>query len=157
MSGPSLRGFGSDPSTLPLFSVTSLPHLNALLNTVSAVLLLTGYGFIRQGNVVAHRRCMLAALGSSGLFLISYLVYHFSVGSVRFQGQGWVRTVYFAVLVSHTVLATAIVPLVVLTVVRALRERFDRHRAVARWTLPLWIYVSATGVVVYWMLYQLDF
>ena len=140
-----------------MFPVSSLPHLNALLNAVSAVLLLTGYGFIRRGNVAAHRRCMLAALGSSGLFLISYLVYHFSVGSVRFLGQGWIRTVYFAVLVSHTVLATAIVPLVVITVVRALRERFDKHRAIARWTLPLWIYVSATGVAVYWMLYQMDF
>lgn len=140
-----------------MFPVSSLPHLNALLNSVSAVLLLTGYGFIRRGNVAAHRRCMLAALGSSGLFLVSYLVYHFSVGSVRFQGQGWIRTVYFAVLVSHTVLATAIAPLVVITVVRALRERFDKHRAIARWTLPLWIYVSATGVVVYWMLYRMEF
>ncbi len=140
-----------------MIPVTSLPHLNALLNSVSAILLLTGYWFIRQRNVAAHKRCMLAALGSSGLFLISYLVYHFSVGSVRFQGQGWIRMVYFAVLVSHTVLATAIVPLVVITVVRALSERFDRHRAIARWTLPLWIYVSATGVVVYWMLYQMRF
>ncbi len=140
-----------------MITVTSLPHLNALLNSVSAILLLTGYWFIRQRNVAAHKRCMLAALGSSGLFLISYLVYHFSVGSVRFQGQGWIRMVYFAVLVSHTVLATAIAPLVVITVVRALRERFDRHRAIARWTLPLWIYVSATGVVVYWMLYRMDF
>jgi len=140
-----------------LIPVTSLPHLNALLNSVSAILLLTGYWFIRQRNVAAHKRCMLAALGSSGLFLISYLVYHFSVGSVRFQGQGWIRMVYFAVLVSHTVLATAIVPLVVITVVRALSERFDKHRAIARWTLPLWIYVSATGVAVYWMLYRMDF
>ena len=100
---------------------------------------------------------MLAALACSGLFLLSYLVYHFNVGSVRFQGQGWIRTVYFAVLVSHTVLATAIVPLVVITVFRALRERFDRHRAVARWTLPLWLYVSVTGVAVYWMLYRMSF
>ena len=137
-----------------MFSVTSLPHLNALLNTVSAVLLLTGYCYIRQRNVDAHKRCMLAALACSGLFLISYLVYHFSVGSVRFQGEGWLRMVYFAVLVSHTVLATAIVPLVVITVVRALRGRFDRHRVIARWTLPLWLYVSVTGVAVYWMLYQ---
>ena len=140
-----------------MIPVTSLPHLNALLNSVSAILLLTGYWFIRQRNVAAHKRCMLAALGSSGLFLISYLVYHFSVGSVRFLGQGWIRMVYFAVLVSHTVLATAIVPLVVITVVRALSERFDKHRAIARWTLPLWIYVSATGVAVYWMLYRMDF
>ena len=97
---------------------------------------------------------MLAALCTSAFFLVSYLVYHFEVGSVRFEGQGWVRTVYFAILISHTVLATAIVPLVVITVMRALRQRFDRHRAIARWTLPLWIYVSVTGVVVYWMLYQ---
>ena len=142
--------------TLPLFSVTSLPHLNALLNTVSAILLLTGYCYIRQRNVDAHRRCMLAALACSGLFLTSYLIYHFSVGSVRFEGQGWIRMVYFGVLVSHTVLATAIVPLVVITVVRALRGRFDRHRVIARWTLPLWLYVSVTGVAVYWMLYQMN-
>ncbi len=154
--GP-LRAWSRTPATLPLIPVTLLPHLNALLNSISAILLLTGYRFIRQRNVTAHRRCMLAALGSSALFLVSYLVYHFSVGSVRFQGQGWIRTVYFAVLVSHTVLATAIVPLVVITVVRALRERFDKHRVIARWTLPLWIYVSATGVAVYWMLYQMDF
>ena len=142
---------------LPLIPVTSLPHLNALLNSVSAILLLTGYCFIRRRNIVAHRRCMLAALGCSGLFLISYLVYHFNVGSVRFEGQGWVRLVYFAVLVSHTVLATAIVPLVLVTVVRALGRRFDKHRAIARWTLPLWVYVSVTGVAVYWMLYRMDF
>ena len=140
-----------------MFSVTSLPHLNALLNTVSAILLLTGYCYIRQRNVDVHRRCMLAALACSGLFLTSYLIYHFSVGSVRFEGQGWIRMVYFGVLVSHTVLATAIVPLVVITVVRALRGRFDRHRVIARWTLPLWLYVSVTGVAVYWMLYQMDF
>lgn len=117
---------------------------------------MTGYCFIRRRNVDAHRRCMLAALTCSGLFLISYLVYHFNVGSVRFEGQGWIRMVYFGVLVSHTVLATAIVPLVVITVVRALRARFDRHRVIARWTLPLWLYVSVTGVAVYWMLYQMD-
>ncbi len=140
-----------------MIPVTSLPHLNALLNSASAVLLLTGYYFIRQRHIAAHRRCMLAALGTSGLFLVSYLIYHFSVGSVRFQGTGWIRPVYFAVLVSHTVLATAIVPLVLLTVVRALRERFDKHRAIARWTLPLWLYVSATGVAVYWMLYRMNF
>lgn len=140
-----------------MIPVTSLPHLNALLNSVSALLLLAGYLFIRRRRMDAHRRCMLAALGSSALFLVSYLIYHFSVGSVRFQGQGWPRTVYFAVLVSHTVLATAIVPLVLVTVTRALRRRFDRHRAIARWTLPLWLYVSVTGVVVYWMLYRMDF
>ena len=136
---------------------SSLPHLNALLNSASAILLITGYYFIRQRNITAHKRCMLAALSTSGLFLVSYLVYHFEVGSVRFQGQGWVRTAYLAILLSHTVLATAIVPLVIITVVRALRKRFDRHRAIARWTLPLWIYVSVTGVIVYWMLYQMRF
>ncbi len=140
-----------------MIPVTSLPHLNALLNSVSALLLLAGYLFVRRRRMDAHRRCMLAALGSSALFLVSYLIYHFSVGSVRFQGQGWTRPVYFAVLVSHTVLATAIVPLVLVTVTRALRRRFDRHRAIARWTLPLWLYVSVTGVVVYWMLYRMDF
>ena len=140
-----------------MIPVTSLPHLNALLNSVSALLLLVGYCFVRRRRMAAHRRCMLAALGSSVLFLASYLVYHFSVGSVRFQGQGWIRIVYFAVLVSHTVLATAIAPLVLVTVVRALRQRFDRHRAIARWTLPLWLYVSVTGVAVYWMLYRMDF
>jgi len=137
-----------------LMTIASLPHLNAVLNSASAILLITGYYFIRQRNIAAHRRCMLAALCASTLFLASYLVYHFEVGSVRFQGQGWVRTFYFAILISHTVLATAIVPLVIITVVRALRERFDRHRAIARWTLPLWIYVSVTGVMVYWMLYR---
>lgn len=136
---------------------SSLPHVNAVLNFTSAILLVTGYYFIRQRNIAAHKRCMLAALGSSALFLVSYLVYHFEVGSVRFQGQGGIRNVYFAILISHTVLATAIVPLVVITVVRALREQFDGHRAIARWTLPLWIYVSITGVVVYWMLYQMRF
>lgn len=134
----------------------SLPHLNAVLNSASAILLVTGYYFIRQRNITMHRRCMLAALCTSALFLASYLAYHFEVGSVHFQAQGWVRIVYFTILISHTVLATAIVPLVIITVVRALRERFERHRAIARWTLPLWIYVSVTGVVVYWMLYQLD-
>ena len=149
--GPDVR---QPPPPLPLIPVTSLPHL---LNAASAILLLAGYYCIRQRNAAAHRRCMLAALVSSGLFLISYLIYHFSVGSVRFQGEGWVRLVYFAVLISHTVLATAIAPLVIVTVARALSERFDRHRAIARWTLPLWLYVSATGVVVYWMLYQMEF
>ena len=96
---------------------------------------------------------MLAALCTSAMFLVSYLIYHFEVGSVRFHGQGWVRALYFGILISHTVLATAIVPLVIITVVRALRQRFDRHRAIARWTLPLWIYVCVTGVIVYWMLY----
>lgn len=134
--------------------VSDLPVLNASLNASSALLLATGYAFIRTGRVTAHRRCMLAALASSALFLISYLVYHFQVGSVRFRGQGVVRTLYLTILLSHTILAIAIVPLVLTTAVRALRERFDAHRRIARVTLPLWAYVSVTGVVIYWMLYR---
>lgn len=136
-------------------SVTDLPGVNAMLNATSAVLLATGYVLIRQGRREAHRRAMLAALASSALFLTSYLYYHFHVGSVKFQGQGPVRTLYFTILLTHTVLAVTIVPLVVLTVVPALRERFDRHRRMARVTLPLWAYVSVTGVVIYWMLYRM--
>jgi uncharacterized membrane protein YozB (DUF420 family) len=110
---------------------------------------------IRQGRREAHRRAMLAALASSALFLTSYLVYHFNVGSVRFQGQGPLRTVYFTILLTHTILAVTIVPLVAMTLVPALQGRFDRHRRLARITLPLWAYVSVTGVVIYWMLYRM--
>jgi uncharacterized membrane protein YozB (DUF420 family) len=138
-----------------LIPFSSLPGLNAVLNSASALLLLSGYVFIRRGRVAAHRRCMLAALGTSALFLISYLVYHYHVGSVAFTGQGWIRRVYFTILISHTSLAVAIVPLVLITVSRALRSRFDRHKRIARWTLPLWFYVSVTGVIVYWMLYRM--
>jgi len=133
-----------------------LPTLNAVLNATSAVLLLTGWWLIRHGRRVAHRRAMLAALATSTLFLVSYLAYHFEVGSVRFTGQGLIRTVYFAILVSHTLLAVAIVPLVLVTLGRALRGRFEAHRALARITLPLWLWVSLSGVVVYWMLYRLE-
>jgi uncharacterized membrane protein YozB (DUF420 family) len=136
-------------------SVRDLPTLNALLNAAAALLLLAGWWFIRRKRREAHRRAMLGAVATSALFLASYLVYHYEVGSVRFQGQGTVRAVYFAVLVSHTVLAVAIVPLVLLTLARALRGRFDAHRALARYTLPAWIWVSVSGVVVYWMLYRL--
>jgi len=136
-------------------TVRDLPALNAGLNALSAVLLLTGWILVRRRRLTAHRRVMLAALASSTLFLISYLTYHAQVGSVRFQGQGALRTVYFAILISHTLLAVAIVPLVLVTVSRALASRFDRHRRIARVTLPLWAYVSVTGVVVYWMLYRL--
>jgi uncharacterized membrane protein YozB (DUF420 family) len=132
-----------------------LPTLNAALNTASAVLLLTGWWLIRDGRRDAHRRTMLAACTTSTLFLVSYLTYHFEVGSVRFTGQGAIRTVYFVILVGHTVLAVAIVPLVLVTLRRALRGRFDAHRALARITLPLWLWVSVSGVVVYWMLYRL--
>ena len=125
------------------------------MNAASALFLLIGYLLIRSGRREAHRRVMLAALACSTLFLVSYLVYHAQVGSVRFTGQGALRTAYFTILISHTVLAVLIVPLVLATLRHALRARFDRHRRLARLTLPLWAYVSVTGVVVYWMLYRL--
>ena len=131
------------------------PKINAVLNGASTVLLLIGYVLIRKRRIAAHRAVMITALVSSSLFLTSYVYYHLHVGSVRFQGQGWSRPVYFTILISHVVLAIAIVPLVFITVSRALRERFDRHRAIARWSYPLWLYVSVTGVIVYFMLYHL--
>ncbi len=136
-----------------MIAASQLPTVNAALNTLSAVFLFTGYLFIRAKKRDAHRRCMLAAFGCSLLFLISYLAYHFQVGSVPFKGQGWIRTVYFTILLTHTILAVAVVPLVLITVRRALGQRFDAHRVIARWTFPIWLYVSVTGVVVYWMLY----
>lgn len=131
------------------------PVLNASLNGTSAVLLVIARRMIKQGRMAAHRALMLTTLTTSSLFLISYLYYHWHVGSVRFPGHGWSRPVYFSILISHTLLAVAIVPLVIITLSRALRERFDRHRMIARWTYPLWLYVSVTGVVVYFMLYHL--
>lgn len=133
------------------------PVLNASLNGASAVLLISARRMIKQGRMRAHRGLMLTALTTSSLFLISYLYYHWHLGfgSVRFQGQGWSRPAYFTILISHTILAAVIVPLVGITLVRALRERFDRHRLIARWTYPLWLYVSVTGVVIYFMLYHL--
>lgn len=129
--------------------------LNATLNASSAVLLSTGYWMIRRGRVLAHKSCMGLAFLSSTAFLVSYLLYHARVGSVAFRGQGWIRPVYFTLLASHTILAVAIVPLAVITLSRALREQFDRHKRIARWTLPLWLYVSVTGVVIYFLLYHL--
>ena len=139
----------------PSLTLRDLPTLNAGLNALSAVLLALGWILIRTGRREAHKRAMLAALVCSSLFLASYLVYHAQVGSVRFRGQGAVRTVYFAILISHTILAVTVVPLALVTVVRALQARFDRHRRIARITLPIWGYVSVTGVIVYWMLYRL--
>jgi uncharacterized membrane protein YozB (DUF420 family) len=136
-------------------TVRDLPTLNAALNATSAILLVAGWLLIRRGRIEAHRRAMLAAVASSTLFLAGYLVYHAQVGSVRFQGQGPIRVVYFSILISHTILAAAIVPLVLVTLTRALKARFDRHRRLARITFPLWCYVSVTGVVIYWMLYRL--
>jgi uncharacterized membrane protein YozB (DUF420 family) len=129
--------------------------LNAALNSLSAVFLLAGFYFIKSGNRDAHRNCMLAAFTSSILFLISYLIYHYQVGSVPFKGQGAMRTVYFTILISHTMLAVTVVPLASITLVRALKEKFVAHRRIARWTFPIWLYVSVTGVIVYWMLYWL--
>ena len=130
------------------------PVINASLNGASTVLLLTGHWLIGKGRVAAHRAAMITAVGTSTLFLASYLYYHAHVGSVHFQGTGWARPLYFTILISHVVLAAVIVPLVIITLTQALRERFDRHRAIARWTYPLWLYVSVTGVLVYFMLYH---
>ena len=135
--------------------ISYLPHINACLNGTSAVLLLSGYSFIRRGNVAAHRTCQISALAVSILFLASYLTYHFHHGATRFQGTGLARPFYFTVLTSHTILAMVIVPLVVLTFYRAFRGDFTRHRRIARITLPMWLYVSITGVIVYLMLYQI--
>ena len=138
-----------------MLTLRDLPALNAGLNATSAGLLTLGWFFIRNGRREAHKRAMLAALFCSSVFLVSYLVYHAQVGSVRFRGQGPVRTVYFVILISHTILAVTVVPLALVTLVRALQARFDRHRRIARITLPIWGYVSVTGVIVYWMLYRL--
>jgi len=135
--------------------VLSHPALNATLNATSAVLLSTGYAMIRRRRVLAHKTCMALAFACSTAFLVSYVIYHVRVGSVPFRGQGWIRPVYFALLISHVVLAAAILPLAIVTLSRALREQFDRHKRIARWTLPLWLYVSVTGVVIYFLLYHL--
>lgn len=137
--------------------LTQLPTVNASLNGLATVLLVTGYLFIRARKIEAHRACMIAALACSVLFLVSYLTYHYQVGTTRFQGTGPVRVFYLTVLATHTPLAAAVPFLALITLIRALRERFDRHVAIARWTLPIWLYVSITGVVIYVMLYRLDF
>jgi uncharacterized membrane protein YozB (DUF420 family) len=138
-----------------MIALSDLPAVNASLNATAAVLLSAGYYLILTGRREAHKKVMLAAFGVSVLFLVSYLIYHFNVGSVRFQRTGPIRTVYFTILLTHTVLAAAVPPLAVITLRRAWQERFDRHRRIARWTLPIWLYVSLTGVLVYWMLYRM--
>jgi putative membrane protein len=135
--------------------VFSQATLNAALNGASAILLCAGYVYIIRGNRRAHHNCMLAAFYISAAFLVSYVIYHIRVGNVRFLAYGWIRPVYFTLLISHVTLAVVIVPLAIVTLTRALREQFDRHRRIARWTLPLWLYVSVTGVIVYVMLYHL--
>lgn len=129
--------------------------LNATLNGTSAVLLTCGYVAIRARKIAVHKAFMIAAFLTSTAFLISYLAYHYRVGHVAFNGQGWIRPVYFTLLLTHTVLAIVIVPMIIVTLRRAWLERFDKHRLIARWTLPLWLYVSVTGVIVYLMVYQL--
>jgi uncharacterized membrane protein YozB (DUF420 family) len=136
-------------------TIADLPALNATLNGNCAVLLTIGYVLIRRGRVQQHRRVMIAAFVTSTLFLISYVIYHANIGSKPFPGTGAIRTVYLTILVSHILLAMLIVPMALITLSRGLRERFDRHVAIARWTLPIWLYVSVTGVLVYVMLYKL--
>lgn len=135
-------------------SIRMLPALNAILNATSGILIIIGYVMIRRKKVAAHRACMIGAVSASILFLISYLIYHFNVGATRFAGTGWSRPFYFTVLISHTILAVMLVPFVVVTLRRALKGDFARHRKVARWTFPMWVYVSITGVIVYFMLYH---
>jgi len=134
---------------------SDLPAVNAGLNALSGSLAGVGYAMIRRGQVKAHRLFMLAAVAVSTLFLISYVIYHYHAGSRPFPGTGWARTLYLLILVTHAVLAAAVVPLVAVTVVRAWREKFEAHRRIARWTLPIWFYVSVTGVIIYFMLYHL--
>ena len=138
-----------------MISVSDLPAVNATLNGLAAILLTAGFVAIRRRRVHAHRALMISALIASALFLVSYLFYHYHAGSTRFSGVGWVRPVYFTVLISHTFLATLIVPLVLVTLYRALKADFSRHKRIARWTLPVWLYVSVTGIVVYLMLYHI--
>ncbi len=136
-------------------TLSDLPALNATLNATAGILLVIGYMLIRRGRVRQHRAAMIAACAMSALFLTSYVIYHANIGSRPFTGQGPVRIVYFVILITHVILAAAVLPLALITLSRGLRSRFDRHVAIARWTLPIWLYVSVTGVVIYLMLYQL--
>ena len=138
-----------------MLSVSDLPTLNAILNFTSAVLLATGFFFIKRRRIEAHRRCMVAALLVSMAFLTSYVIYHYHAGSVPFTGQGWIRPVYFFILITHVILAIVILPMVLRTAYLGFSARFDKHVPIARKTFPLWMYVSVTGVIVYLMLYRL--
>jgi uncharacterized membrane protein YozB (DUF420 family) len=131
------------------------PPLDATLNGTTAILLMIGHNFMKRGAVAKHRATMIAAFITSSVFLACYLYYHFHVGSVRFRGNGWSRPIYFSILISHTVLAAVVVPMILVTLTLALKNKFDRHRRLARWTYPIWMYVSVTGVIVYVMLYKL--
>ena len=138
-----------------MISLADLPTVNAALNATAAILIGSGFYFIRTKNIGAHKACMVAALGVSTLFLTSYLIYHYNVGSVRFTKQGWIRNVYFPLLLTHTVLAGVVLPMVLRTAYLAFKGRFAKHVRIARWTFPVWMYVSITGVIVYLMLYRL--
>ena len=138
-----------------MIAISDLPTVNATLNTISTILLTIGFVMIRRRKIIAHRNCMIAAFVVSGLFLTSYLIYHYHAGSTPFEGTGWIRSIYFAVLIPHIILAATILPLALITLYFALRKRFTKHRRIARWTLPIWLYVSVTGIIVYWMLYHL--
>ena len=137
-----------------MISVHSLPAINASLNALSGVLLLIGYVLIRNRRVAQHRLCMIAAFTTSSLFLVCYVIYHAQVGSVRFTREGYVRPLYFTILITHVTLAAAVLPLAIVTLSRGLQRHFARHRKIARWTFPIWLYVSVTGVLVYVLLYQ---
>lgn len=136
-------------------SVSDLPALNALLNGISAVFLINGYLLIKRGRQTAHRNCMIGALTASVLFLASYVYYHYHAGRTVFRDPAWFRPIYLTLLLTHTILAVAIVPMVIVTVSRAAKRRFDLHKKIARWTWPIWMYVSVTGVLIYFLLYQI--
>ena len=136
-------------------SLSDLPAVNAFLNGTSAILLTAGYVFIRKNRKIAHRNCMVAAFVTSVLFLTCYLIYHYHAGRTEFRNPQWFRPIYLTILISHTILAVAIVPLVLVTLLRAIKERFESHKKIARWTWPIWMYVSVTGVVIYVLLYQI--
>jgi uncharacterized membrane protein YozB (DUF420 family) len=136
-------------------TLSDLPALNACLNSLSATFLIIGYVFIKQNRQIAHRNCMIGALISSTLFLTFYLVYHYNAGRTVFKDPGWFRPIYLVILLTHTVLAVVIVPLVIMTVSRAIQRRYELHKKISRWTWPLWMYVSVTGVLIYFLLYQI--
>ena len=141
--------------------IFTLPHINALLNTTSGIFLIVGFIFIRRRQIAAHRASMIAAFITSTVFLVSYVLYHsllayyLGQGPTKFKGEGFIRPVYFVILLTHTILAVAVVPFILITLFRALRGKFEKHKRIARWTLPVWLYVSVTGVVVYLLLYQI--
>jgi len=137
-----------------MIGIADLASVNAGLNATAAILLGTGFYFIKQKNIQAHKVCMVAAMAVSALFLTSYLIYHYNVGSVRFTKQGWIRDVYFPLLITHTTLAVVVLPMVLRTAFLATKRRFGNHVRIARWTFPMWMYVSVTGVIVYLMLYR---